>query len=92
MLYLISYDLIGERKDYEAAERVIRAASKGKCVRCLKSTWILRSEIESTHEMKDLLESFVDSDDQFLVAEITGKLHGKLPQEVLTEIRKIQGR
>ena len=91
MLYLISYDLIGERKDYEAAERVIRAASKGKCVRCLKSTWILRSEIESIHEMKELLESFMDSDDQFLVAEITGKLHGKLPQRVWDAWDSING-
>ena len=92
MVFLISYDLIGEHKDYEAAERVIHAASKGRCVRCLKSTWLIRSDIESPAEMKELLESFMDSDDQFLVVEIVNELHGRLPQDVLAEIRTIQAR
>ena len=91
MLYLIAYDLIGERKDYEAVEQAIQAASKGKCVRCLKSTWLMRSKIESPDEMKELLESFMDSDDQFLVVEITKEPRGKLPQRVWDAWDSING-
>ena len=92
VVYLISYDLIGERKDYDAVEQVVRAASKGRYVRCLRSTWLIRSDIEAPAEMKELLESFTDSDDQFLVVEIVNELHGRLPQDVLAGIRTIQAR
>ena len=92
MVYLISYDLIGENKDYETVEQAIHAASKGECVRCLRSTWLIRSKIESVNEMTELLESFMDSDDQFLVVEVTKELHGRLPQRVRNSIRKLQDR
>lgn len=92
MVYLIAYDLNEPRKDYETIERAIKVISKGKGARCLRSTWIIQSDLTSSDDISSLIRDAVDFDDDFIVVKVAEHPHGRLPKNALDFIRSLQFR
>lgn len=92
MVYLIAYDLNGAGKDYEAIERAIKVVSKGKGVRCLRSTWIIQSDLTSSDDISSLIRDAVDFNDDFVVVKVAEHPHGRLPKNALDFIKSLRFR
>jgi hypothetical protein len=67
-IILISYDLNGNRKDYQGLFETIQ--SLGDSCRCLKSAWLLYTNV-TPQQVNDYLRlRCLDKDDHLLVTEI----------------------
>ncbi|WP_206495098.1 hypothetical protein [Microbacterium sp. KRD174] len=63
--YLISYDLVGPNRDYEAVKDHIRS-TYGTRAKPLESVWLVKTD-KSAAEIRDALKEHVDSNDKILV-------------------------
>ena len=68
-VFLISYDLDKPGQDYP---RLVKELERLGAVRILYSEWIFRST-SSAVEIRDWLQSFIDSNDMLLVVALTGE-------------------
>lgn len=75
MVYMISYDLRQPDRNYEKLKQMLRDCSCGKCVHPLESVFIISSGL-SSDKLSELIKSVVDTDDGFIVCEITQNYHG----------------
>lgn len=66
--YLISYDLVKD-KDYDEIISAIQSIADGYCSP-LRSVWIIGHK-GSAEDIRDALNSYLDSDDKLLVAKLT---------------------
>lgn len=67
--YLVSYDLIGPDRDYEAIKEKLRSYSPR--AKPLESVWIIKTD-KSAEEIRDDLKTAVDSNDKLLVVKLSG--------------------
>lgn len=67
---MIGYDLNKSDKDYDGLIDKIKEIS-GTWWHHLDSTWIIKTN-KSAQEIRDLLSPFIDSNDELLVAQISG--------------------
>lgn len=68
--YLIGYDLNHPGQNYTALDDAIKGL--GTWWHCLDSTWIVKSN-QSAEAIRNRLTPHVDSNDQLLVASLTGE-------------------
>lgn len=79
MTFLISYDLKGQNRNYEAIISKIKTADHW--CHYLESTWIIESSRDLSYWTHELTQ-IVDSDDNFIVIEIKeGSINGWLPKK-----------
>lgn len=79
MFLLISYDLHSPGQNYSKLEGHIK--SVGPVIRCLASTWIVKS-LASAQAIYDRLAPAVDKNDRILVTRITDDRQGWMQQDV----------
>jgi hypothetical protein len=78
MVYLITYDLNAQGKDYNALYEQIK--SLGECFHPLESVWFLQSDVD-VNTITEQLRTKMDNNDNILVVEITEQAHqGWLPK------------
>lgn len=78
--YLISYDLIGPNRDYEAVIKKIKSYSKW--ARPLESVWIIKTD-NSAVTIRDNIASVMDSNDKIIVTLLSGEAAWRnLPEDV----------
>jgi hypothetical protein len=68
--YLIGYDLNKSGQDYSTLIEKIKLV--GSWWHCLDSTWIVKSDL-SAAQIRDMLIPFIDTNDELLVATLTGE-------------------
>ena len=78
MVYVISYDLNKLEKDYEGVFQAIKDVSNGYCCHCLKSTWIIQSELRNANDVFAKIKPHLDSDDGCIIVEATNNMQGVL--------------
>jgi hypothetical protein len=79
MVYLITYDLNTEGKDYNALYDKIK--SLGQCFHPLESVWFLQSAYYDVNTISEQLRTTMDNNDHIFVVEITNKpRQGWLPK------------
>lgn len=80
MVYMITYDLNGEGKDYEGVQQAIKDASDGTWCHICKSSWLIRSE-KRANAIFESIQPFLDSDDRCFVVEAKNNKQGWLAEE-----------
>lgn len=68
--YLIGYDLNKSGQDYDSLIEQIKTL--GSWWHCLDSTWIVKSNLSAT-DIRDKLSAYIDSNDELLVAKLSGE-------------------
>ena len=68
--YMIGYDLNAPGKNYDTLFEGIK--NLGNWWHCLDSTWIIKSNL-TAEQIRDNLKQYVDSNDNLLVATLTGE-------------------
>lgn len=68
--YMIGYDLNKSGQDYTKLTEEIKKL--GNWWHCLDSTWIVKSDSTAV-EIRDHLKKFIDSNDELLVARLSGE-------------------
>lgn len=66
--HIISYDLIGQGRDYETLHQKIKDI--GTWWHCLESVWIVKSN-NTAAQIRDYLGNYLDSNDKLLVIKVT---------------------
>lgn len=69
--YIIGYDLNREGQDYDALIDKIKSTANG-WWHHLDSTWIIKSTL-SASQIRDILKPLIDSNDELLVASLSGE-------------------
>ena len=67
-VYQIDYDLQQPGQEYEDLYDAIQ--NLGNCVHILESTWFLDASGYTTNDIRDKLDSYVDSNDKILVTRV----------------------
>lgn len=70
--YMVGYDLNRPHQNYAELIQAIKDASNGSWWHHLDSTWIIRSELSAV-QIRDRLTPHIDSNDEILVATLTGE-------------------
>jgi len=87
--YLIIYSCKSSVKKFKAADAAIKACAWDNCwMYHLNNTWLIKSEM-TTDEIGRKLVDITDSNDDFLVIEISDNYAGWLPQEALDYLRDV---
>lgn len=81
MVYVISYDLNEDNKNYPCVIQAIKDASNGLWCDCLKSTWVIKSELDSAAKVYDVIKPCLDSDDTCIVFEVRNNKQGQLEKK-----------
>ncbi len=68
--YLIGYDLNKTGQDYK--DLIDKIKTLGTWWHCLDSTWIIKSNLTAV-QIRDILRSHIDSNDELLVAKLSGE-------------------
>ena len=89
MLYLVSYDLKdGAPADYQALYDEF--ATFDACIRCLDSSWLVKSELGS-EEIRDRLRAKMGLHDHIVVVPYGKNRSSWIPKKVIAWIRENQG-
>jgi CRISPR/Cas system-associated endoribonuclease Cas2 len=87
MIYLITYDLNTEGKDYNALYDKIK--SLGQWFHPLESVWFLQSSLYGVDTISEQLRTVMDNNDHILVVNITNQSHqGWLPKTAWEWLRE----
>lgn len=78
MVYLVTYDLNKEDKDYSGVIQAIKDASTGVWTHCMESTWLIQSSMKSEVEVFNAVKPHLDANDNCLVVRVTEKPMGRL--------------
>lgn len=78
MVYMITYDLNKQGKDYDNLIQAIKDASTGAWCSYWKSSYLIKSNISSAEKVFDRLKPYIDSNDRILVIEVTDNYWGWL--------------
>lgn len=85
MLYVITYDLRTQGRDYSSLYKTIRDI--GPALNCLRSVWFVQSMLPILN-IRELLLRQMTSQDSLIVVDITGKIYdGWLKREYWDWIR-----
>ncbi len=87
MVFLITYDLNNESKNYKGLTQAILALSANRCRFC-KSSWLVKTDLKTADEVFAKLRPYLDDDDNCFVVEVKNNKQGWLPEEYLTCISK----
>jgi hypothetical protein len=87
MLYLISYDLNKEGKDYAKLYEAIKSNSGW--ISALKSAWIIYTK-ETVEQVYNKMRPTIDDDDYLFVSELNTNRQGWLRKDVWEWINKHQ--
>jgi len=68
--YIIGYDLNKSGQNYNSLIEQIK--NLGVWCHCLDSTWIIKSD-STAKEIRDYLKNFIDSNDELLIACLSGE-------------------
>lgn len=79
--YLITYDLNSPGQDYQKLYRTIESVSDGACVRVCESAFLIRSVLQTAHEVLVKITPAFDINDVVLVTEVDQTLQAYLPNE-----------
>lgn len=87
-IYLISYDLIGPNRDYEAVKKHV-IETYGTRAKPLESVWLVKTD-ESAGEVRDALKAHVDANDQLLVVQVAGGWGTRNIDKIVTDWMQAQ--
>lgn len=79
-VYMITYDLNKQGKDYEDVYKAIKDASDGTWCHYWDSTWIIRSNL-SVQQVSDKITPYLDSDDSMIAIEVINNKQGWLTKK-----------
>jgi hypothetical protein len=87
MIYLITYDLNKEGKDYNTLYDKIK--SLGQWFHPLESVWFLKSTLDNVNEISEQLRTTMDNNDHIFVVDISNqKRQGWLPKTAWEWLRE----
>lgn len=86
--YLITYDLNTEGQDYENVIAAIKSASDGTCCSYWKSSYLIRSSLQTADAVSDKITPYLDSNDTLIVMEVTQNYQGWLSKKGWAYIRE----
>ena len=81
MVYMITYDLNKDGKDYENVIKAIKQASNGRWCSYWKSSFLIQSNFGTANEVFNYIAPYLDKDDRILVIEVKNNKQGWLPKE-----------
>ena len=67
MVYMITYDLNKEGQDYENVVQAIKDASTGVWCTYWKSSFLIKSNLQTANEVFNKIQPYLDSNDTLLV-------------------------
>lgn len=76
MVYMITYDLNDDGKDYEHVIDAIKSASTGVWCSFWKSSWLIKSDLETANEVFTKIKPFIDNNDRLIVIEVKDNKQG----------------
>ena len=76
--YLITYDLNREGQDYENVITAIKNASDGTWCSYWKSSFLIRSDLQTADDVSKKITPYLDSNDTLIVMEVTKNYQGWL--------------
>lgn len=88
MVYMITYDLNKQGKDYDNLIQAIKDASTGAWCSYWKSSYLIKSNLSSAEKVFDKISPYIDSDDRVLVIEVTKNYWGWLESQQWEYIQK----
>ena len=78
MVYLVTYDLNNEGKNYDAVIKAIKDSSTGAYCSFWRSSWLIKSNLSTADEVFKNIEPHVDPDDRILVVQVEDNKQGWL--------------
>lgn len=88
MVYIISYDLNKQGKDYAGVFQAIKDASTGAWWHHLDSTWIIKSTISTPEGVYDKIKSHLDTNDHIFICELKQNYYGWLKKDAWEYLEK----
>ncbi len=85
--YLITYDLNKEGQDYENVIAAIKSASDGNWCTYWKSSFLIRSDLQTADDVSIKITPYLDSNDALIVMEVTPNYQGWLSKKKWDYIR-----
>lgn len=81
MVYLITYDLNKQGQDYENVINAIKEASTGVWCSYWKSSFLIKSNLESANDVFSKIKPYIDGNDRVLVIEVKNNKQGWLSKD-----------
>ena len=81
MVYMITYDLNKEGQDYENVIQAIKDASTGVWCTYWKSSFLIKSNLQTANEVFNKIQPYLDSNDTLLVIEVKNNKQGWLNEK-----------
>lgn len=78
MVYLVTYDLNNEGKNYDAVIKAIKDSSIGVYCSFWRSSWLIKSNLATADEVFKNIEPYMDPDDRCLVIQVEDNKQGWL--------------
>ena len=78
MVYLITYDLNNEAKNYESVIKAIKDSSDGTFCSFWRSSWLIKSDSFTANEVFQRIKPHMDPDDRCLVIQVEDNKDGWL--------------
>ena len=88
MVYMISYDLNKQDKDYEGVFQAIKDASDGTWIKPLLSTWLIRSNYSNANAVYKVIKPYLDNNDNIYICELKHNNQGWLSEKTWSFIRE----
>lgn len=81
MVYMITYDLNKQNKDYDNVIEAIKEASTGVWCTFWKSSYLIKSNLSSADDVSKKITPYLDADDRLLVIEVKNNKQGWLTKD-----------
>ena len=81
MVYMITYDLNKQGQDYENVIQAIKDASTGVWCTYWKSSFLIKSNLQTANEVFNKIQPYLDSNDTLLVIEVKNNKQGWLNEK-----------
>lgn len=81
MVYMITYDLNNQGKNYDDVINAIKEASNGVWCSFWKSSYLIKSNLSTADAVSKKIQPFLDDDDRLLVIEVKNNKQGWLSEE-----------
>lgn len=81
MVYMITYDLNNQGKNYDDVISAIKEASTGVWCSYWKSSYLIKSNLSTADAVSKKIQPFLDDDDRLLVVEVKNNKQGWLSEK-----------
>lgn len=89
MVYLITYDLNGDGKNYAGLTDAIKTLTTlANRVKVCESVWIVKT-VKTPERIYKVLEDYLDNDDCLLITGITDNMDGQMSERIADKIESL---